>query len=130
MKSANDSMNKDPLEQTEDQNKVNFFEIRCKELQEEIDELHRLIRENHGHDSILASYIDQVQRKDKLLLERDSKLDDLQTKNHLADKERAVLQAQLGVAGASSGIPGVLDPSDPSAAELKRVQDQNQALKD
>ena len=39
-------------------NKVNFFEIRCKELQEEIDELHRLINENHGHDSILASYID------------------------------------------------------------------------
>jgi predicted small metal-binding protein len=58
-------------------NKVNFFEIRCKELQEEIDELHRLINENHGHDSILQSYIDQVQRKDKLLLERDTKLDDL-----------------------------------------------------
>ena len=38
--------------------KVNFFEIRCKELQEEIDELHRLINENHGHDSILSSYID------------------------------------------------------------------------
>jgi len=41
--------------------------------------LHKLISENHGTDSILASYIEQVKRKDRLLLERDKKLDDLQT---------------------------------------------------
>lgn len=56
---------------------MNYFEIRCNELQEEVDELHRLINENHGHDSILASYIEQVKRKDKLLLERDKKLDQI-----------------------------------------------------
>ena len=50
---------------------VNYYEIRCNELQEEIDELHRLINEEHGHDSVVKSYIDQVKRKDKLLLERD-----------------------------------------------------------
>ena len=70
---------------------VNYYEIRCKELQEEIDELHRLINEGHGHDSIVASYIDQVKRKDRLLMERDGALDELQTRNSLGEKEREVL---------------------------------------
>ena len=70
---------------------VNFYELRCGELQEEIDELHRLINENHGHDSVLASYVEQVKRKDRLLLERDAKLDELQTKNSLAENEKSVL---------------------------------------
>lgn len=56
---------------------VNYYELRCNELQDEIDELHRLINEGHGHDSVLASYIEQVKKKDRLLLERDQKLDDL-----------------------------------------------------
>ena len=59
-------------------NQVNYYELRCNELQDEIDELHRLINEGHGHDSVVASYIDQVKKKDRLLLERDQKLDDLQ----------------------------------------------------
>lgn len=71
---------------------VNYYELRCNELQDEIDELHRLINEGHGHDSVVASYIDQVKRKDRLLLERDQKLDELQSKNRLGENERAVLQ--------------------------------------
>ena len=57
---------------------VNYYELRCNELWDEIDELHRLINEGHGHDSVVASYIEQVKRKDRLLLERDQKLDELQ----------------------------------------------------
>ena len=75
-----------------DNKQVNYYELRCNELQDEIDELHRLINEGHGHDSVVASYIDQVKRKDRLLLERDQKLDELQSKNRLGDNERAVLQ--------------------------------------
>lgn len=60
---------------------INYYELRCNELQDEIDELHRLINEGHGHDSVVASYIEQVKRKDRLMLERDQKLDELQTKN-------------------------------------------------
>ena len=52
----------------------NFYEFRCKELQEEIDQMHNLINEEHGHDSVLANYIEQVKTKDRLLLERDAKL--------------------------------------------------------
>lgn len=37
---------------------VNYYELRCNELQDEIDELHRLINEGHGHDSVVASYIE------------------------------------------------------------------------
>lgn len=62
---------------------INYYELRCNELQDEIDELHRLINEGHGHDSVIASYIEQVKRKDKLLLERDQKLDTLQKENNL-----------------------------------------------
>ena len=98
--------------------------MRCNELQDEIDELHRLINEGHGHDSIVASYIEQVKRKDQLLLQRDKKLDDLQTKNMLADKERASLQAQLGVGTAAAGlITG--EPANETEAELQRMQLQN-----
>ena len=56
---------------------MNYYEVRATDLQEELEELHNLINENHGHDSILASYIEQVKKKDKLLLERDRKLDQL-----------------------------------------------------
>lgn len=59
--------------------KTNVYELRANELREEIDELHRLINENHGKDSIVASYIEQVKRKDKQLMERDQRLDNLQT---------------------------------------------------
>ena len=103
---------------------INYYELRCNELQDEIDELHRLINEGHGHDSIVASYIEQVKRKDQLLLQRDKKLDDLQTKNMLADKERASLQAQLGVGTAAAGlITG--EPANETEAELQRMQLQN-----
>lgn len=64
-------------EATDATKQVNYYEIRCTELQEEIDELHKLISDNHGNDSIIVSYIEQVKRKDRLLLERDQKLDDL-----------------------------------------------------
>jgi len=47
---------------------TNVYELRAKELREEIDELHRLINENHGKDSIVASYIEQVKRKDSLIM--------------------------------------------------------------
>jgi len=71
---------------------MNYYEVRATELQEELEELHNLINENHGHDSILASYIEQVKKKDKLLLERDKKLDQLQKKNNLAEKDRETLK--------------------------------------
>lgn len=35
-----------------------YYEFRCKELQEEIDNMHNLINEEHGHDSVLANYIE------------------------------------------------------------------------
>jgi len=41
----------------------------------------------------VASYIDQVKRKDRLLNERDGKLDELQIKNQLAEDEKAVLKS-------------------------------------
>jgi len=53
------------------------YELRCNELRDEIDELHRLINENHGSDSVVASYIEQVKKKDNMIMERDSKLDNL-----------------------------------------------------
>ena len=52
----------------------NYYEFRCKELQEEIDQMHALINEEHGHDSVLANYIEQIKQKDALLVERDEKL--------------------------------------------------------
>ena len=42
----------------ENPNQVNYWELRCNELNDEIEELHRLINEGHGHDSVLASYIE------------------------------------------------------------------------
>lgn len=46
--------------QTGPQKPFNFFENKCKELQAEIDELHKLIDSEHGTDSVVASYIEQV----------------------------------------------------------------------
>ena len=77
----------------ESQKPMNYYELRCNELQDEIDELHKLINDGHGHDSVVANYIAQIKKKDELLLQRDKQLDELQTKNLLADKERASLQA-------------------------------------
>lgn len=76
-----------------------MYEVRCNELREEIDELHRLIKENHGEDSVVASYIEQVKKKDQLIMERDGKLDNLQTKNALAEQEREMLKKQLSATG-------------------------------
>ena len=91
---------------------INYYELRCNELQDEIDELHRLINEGHGHDSVVASYIDQVKRKDRLLLERDQKVDDLQQKNKLGENERNVLKSQLT---SKTGTPaGVMIGSNPA----------------
>ena len=36
----------------------NYYEFRVKELQEELDQMHALINEEHGHDSVLANYVD------------------------------------------------------------------------
>ena len=105
---------------------VNYYELRCNELQDEIDELHRLINEGHGHDSVLASYIEQVKKKDRLLLERDQKLDDLQQKNKLGKNERAVLKTQLTqqkTSGmGSSGIAIGAEPANETEAELLRMR--------
>ena len=87
--------------------------------------MHRLINEGHGHDSIVASYIEQVKRKDRLLLERDQKLDDLQTKNRLAEKDRDALQTQLGGNSSMSVSPAPViigDPKNETEAELLRVR--------
>jgi len=59
------------------------YEERCKELQAEIDNMHELISEKHGHDSVLASYVEQIKEKDKLLLERDAKLSELTDRANL-----------------------------------------------
>ena len=61
------------------------FQQRAIELQEEIDELHKIIGEEHGHDSVLKSYMAQVQRKEKLLLERDAKLNEMMEKNGIVE---------------------------------------------
>ena len=100
--------------------------MRCNELREEIDELHRLIKENHGEDSVVASYIQQVKKKDMQIMERDGKLDNLQTKNALAEKEREVLKKQLNSSDSMSLIG--LDKNE-MEAELKRVIAQNAELK-
>jgi len=58
------------MSRIEGQKPVSFFEIRCKELQEEIDELHKLIKTEHGEEGVVANYIEQVKRHEKLILDR------------------------------------------------------------
>ena len=48
---------------------------------------------------MVASYIEQVKKKDQLIMERDGKLDNLQTKNALAEQEREMLKKQLSATG-------------------------------
>ena len=57
--------------------------------------MHNLINEEHGHDSVLANYIEQIKNKDKLLAERDQKLTELAEKNNLLENEKASLLRQL-----------------------------------
>jgi hypothetical protein len=57
--------------------------------------MHNLINEEHGHDSVLANYIEQVKTKDRLLLERDGKLQELANKNGLLEADIVTLRQQL-----------------------------------
>ena len=60
------------------------------------------------------------------MLERDQKLDELQQKNNLVEKDRAALKSQLSEGGVGLGnIPG--EPG--SAGELERIREQNEKLK-
>ena len=77
------------MDQTHDQ--VNYFEERCKELQEEIDDLRELLGQN-DRDGVLNKYIAQLKEKDALLAERDSMLDDLSQRNKLLEGEKADLK--------------------------------------
>lgn len=102
---------------------INYYELRCNELQDEIDELHRLINEGHGHDSVLKTYIEQVKKKDRLLLERDQKLDQLQQKNNLGEQERNILKSQLNSNQGTSANMALGDmPANETQAELMRMQ--------
>ena len=83
-----------------------------------------MINEGHGHDSVVASYIDQVKRKDRLLLERDQKLDDLQQKNKLGENERNVLKSQLtSKTGTPAGAIIGSNPANETEAELLRMRE-------
>ena len=57
--------------------------------------MHNLINEEHGHDSVLASYVEQIKAKDLLLVERDQKLTDLANQNGLLEGQKAELLKQL-----------------------------------
>ena len=73
---------------------VNYFEERCKELQEEIDDLRGMLGET-DENGVLNKYIAQLKEKDALLKERDSKLEDLADKNNLLTEEKLELKKQL-----------------------------------
>ena len=64
----------------------NFYEERCKELEEEIAELRAI--EGGDENSKIAQYINQLKEKDNLLAARDKKLDELARDNALATEER------------------------------------------
>lgn len=73
---------------------VNYFEERCKELQEEIDDLRAMLGQS-DEDGNLNKFIQQLKEKDALIKERDSKLDDLASSNNLLQEEKADLKKQL-----------------------------------
>ena len=75
-------------------------------------------------------------------MERDKKLDQIQTENNLAEKDRTELRSQLesGSAGGAiankptgtvaAGREGGMTPANETEEELFRVQDQNAQLKE
>ena len=102
--------------------------------------MHNLINEEHGHDSVLANYVEQIKKKDKLLMERDVKLQELADQNGLLENEKQALLKQLqqkdrttsraSMARSGMSRPGstagvnVGDTVDPEAAErMKKLQD-------
>lgn len=108
--------------------------------------MHNLINEEHGHDSVLANYVEQIKKKDKLLMERDVKLQELADQNGLLENEKQALLKQLqqkdrttsraSMARSGMSRPGstagvnIGDTVDPEAAEhMKKLQDQNDELK-
>ena len=71
----------------------NFYEERCKELEEEIEELRAI--EGDDENSKIAQFIKQLKEKDNLLAQRDKKLDELAHDNNLVTEERDKLKKQL-----------------------------------
>ena len=61
------------------------------------------------------------------MLERDQKLDELQQKNNLVEKDRAALKSQLSEGGLGGG--SILGGEPGSAGELERIREQNEKLK-
>ena len=66
----------------------NYYEFRVQELQKELDQMHALVNEEHGHDSVLANYVEQIKEKDLLIKERDEKLQELANQNGLLESEK------------------------------------------
>ena len=50
--------------------------------------MHALVNEEHGHDSVLANYVEQIKEKDLLIKERDDKLQELANQNGLLESEK------------------------------------------
>ena len=57
--------------------------------------MHALVNEEHGHDSVLANYVEQIKEKDLLIKERDDKLQELANQNGLLESEKQALRKEL-----------------------------------